>query len=156
MPNTYKDALDVVASEHVKHKHEIAERWDGHQPTAEDDAKSVEFIKEFWDEKVQSIDDENVARIGGGHYRIGDEHAYERGFGGTIYFIKFNDGRLVRTSNLWSQGEIPEPLRPWLPDNAEFVTPMCEANNCGDWGYNFGNDGHVYCETCIKSYLSNE
>ena len=44
-----------------------------------------------------------------------------KGFGGSLWKIKFLDGREVECRNLWHQGEIPERFRDRLQDNAEFV-----------------------------------
>ncbi len=56
---------------------------------------------------------------GGQHYRIGPEGERGlRGFGGAPWLVRFFDGREVRTSNLWHQGEIPQEWRHLLPDNA--------------------------------------
>ena len=45
-----------------------------------------------------------------------------RGFGGAEHFFKFFDGRIVRTTNLWHQGDIPARFRLLLPDNATLIT----------------------------------
>ena len=44
-----------------------------------------------------------------------------RGMGGQEFRIRFQDGRIVTTRNLWSIGEIPAEYREALPDNAEFI-----------------------------------
>jgi hypothetical protein len=57
-------------------------------------------------------------------YSIGAENRSEngfRGFGGTKWIVRFNDGRTLRTSNLWSTGVVPEVFRERLPQNAELV-----------------------------------
>src|SRR3954467_4010293 len=43
------------------------------------------------------------------------------GFGGRDWEIRFLDGEVIETNNLWHQGEIPLALRSVLPDNAEFI-----------------------------------
>ncbi len=62
--------------------------------------------------------------VGGEHYHIIDEpetpYAF-RGFGGRPFLIKFFDGTLIPTKNLWHNGTIPEVYRPFFPDNATFV-----------------------------------
>jgi hypothetical protein len=77
----------------------------------------------FWTEKVEIKDAQYVARINGKHYEIAEDTGPDscRGFGGQKYKIKFNDGRIVETRNLWYQGDIPEYFKAQLPDNAEFV-----------------------------------
>ena len=44
-----------------------------------------------------------------------------KGHGGRRVNIKFFDGRVTSTNNLWSQGIIPDRFRVLLPDNAEFI-----------------------------------
>ena len=76
----------------------------------------------FWQNHVDN--DATVIVIANGeHYIIGDENStdYFRGFGGAKVTIKFNDGRVVKSSNLWYQGDIPERFRNEMPDNAEIV-----------------------------------
>jgi hypothetical protein len=67
----------------------------------------------------------SFVRANGRHYIIGDEEGNlvfgMRGFGGERFIVKFHDGRIVKTTNLWAQGVIPERFRDRLPDNAEFV-----------------------------------
>ena len=61
--------------------------------------------------------------IDGTHYRICDENSksHFRGFGGREFHIKFNDGTIVTTTNLWCQGEPDECWREKFPDNAVFI-----------------------------------
>lgn len=80
------------------------------------------FSDLHWYELYLDRDNANSVRINGRHYYIGDPNAIGlRGFGGRKYVIKFHDGRIVETTNLWTQGEIPDRWRERLPDNAEFV-----------------------------------
>ena len=80
---------------------------------------------DYWLEWSRHTHNSAVARIDGRHYRIGREDApippEARGFGGSKFTIRFFDGRVVETTNLWTQGEIPIRFRGRLPDNAEFV-----------------------------------
>lgn len=75
---------------------------------------------DFWLELWKMRDDESVARISGQHYLIGDDNSTKRGFGGAGVVIKFYDGRVVVTNNLWHQGRIPVMWAEDLFDNAEF------------------------------------
>lgn len=80
----------------------------------------------FWEQYIHDKDQPEIARIDGQHYVIGDEPTtpnFMCGFGGRRFLIRFNDGRVVSTTNLWSQGEIPQRLRQILPDNAKFADP---------------------------------
>lgn len=83
--------------------------------------KKLCFHCDFWDEKLSMKDEPNVVRVQGHHYLIGPEGSPFPGFCGRTFAIKFFDGRTVKTSNLWHQGEIPERFKEQLPDNAEFV-----------------------------------
>lgn len=66
-----------------------------------------------------------VAIVAGHHYIIGDEpvkgYPQMLGFGGSKFIIRFHDGRIVTTHNLWHQGEITPYWRAKFPNNAEFV-----------------------------------
>jgi len=80
------------------------------------------FHCDHWVEWEKRKDDPRVARIEGGHYRYSDptDKGF-RGFGGRKFVIQFDDGRLIESSNLWFQGDIPDRFRERLPDNAKFV-----------------------------------
>lgn len=100
------------------------------EPTRSEMVKrSLCFKCNFWYEKTWIKDEPYVARIDGKHYQIGDplppgtpKHC--AGFGGSEFKIKFHDGRVVITSNLWHQGDIPDHFKERLPNNAEFVTAV--------------------------------
>lgn len=99
------------------------------------------FTCNFWLEKLNLSEDPNIVRCvanrTGGvltHYVIGTEpseatlrqkrsNMYGSSFGhaGGKFIIKFNDGRIVTTHNLWCQGAIPEYFQPFLPANAVFL-----------------------------------
>jgi hypothetical protein len=52
-------------------------------------------------------------------YTIENEDTeHYRGFAGRRFVIRFHDGRIVETTNLWSNGIIPEHFRDRLLDNA--------------------------------------
>lgn len=61
--------------------------------------------------------------INGTHYVIGDEKDSScfRGFGGAEFVIQFNDGVVVKTTNLWCQGEPDGYWKEKFPDNAKFM-----------------------------------
>jgi hypothetical protein len=78
----------------------------------------------FWTEHEKEKDSPSTVRIDGTHYHIGKEtSSYRacRGFGGRHFRIQFHDGRIVETTNLWCQGDIPKHFRDRLPDNAIFI-----------------------------------
>ena len=82
---------------------------------------------DYWQQKIAIRDRKNVARIGGTHYVITPETSgpnHCKGFGGDRYKIRFDDGRVVETTNLWCQGGIPADVRADLPDNAVFLEPV--------------------------------
>lgn len=66
---------------------------------------------------------QQVLRVDGRHYTVGSVEK-GRGHGGrTFEYVLLNDEtETVHVSrNLWSQSEIPERFRYWLPDNARFI-----------------------------------
>ncbi len=74
----------------------------------------------FWLEKLYLPDytDRQVI-VNGVHYMLSNSNI--RGFAGAKFKIKFFDGRLIQTNNLWHQGMIPEHFRSVLKDNAVFI-----------------------------------
>lgn len=73
-------------------------------------------------EKDKSRD--NVAIVGGSHYMWAPDDPSDRrwsGHGGAEFIIKFHDGRIVTTHNLWHQGRISEHWIDKFPDNAVFL-----------------------------------
>jgi hypothetical protein len=66
--------------------------------------------------------------VKGTHYRCGEETKRDpwnrafRGFGGSTFYIQMNNGTLLKSTNLWCQGNIPEHFKTRLPDNARFLT----------------------------------
>lgn len=85
--------------------------------------RRVCFSCNLWLDHVDARDDPETVCIGGVQYRIGPEDADHvmRGYGGRPFLILFHDGRSVRTTNLWCNGEIPPHFQKRLPDNAKFA-----------------------------------
>lgn len=81
------------------------------------------FHDHYWQERVNNKESKKQVIIGGNVYQIGDEDSTScfRGFGGSRFEIEFFDGRKVTTTNLWSNGEIPEKFKEQLPDNARWA-----------------------------------
>ena len=79
------------------------------------------YHKFYWMEKVKNKD--KVAIINNNCYTIGDEEhtGCDRGFDGAKFTIRFNDGRIVQTTNLWDNGKVPEEFRDLLQNNAVFI-----------------------------------
>jgi hypothetical protein len=75
------------------------------------------FTKGFWQETLN----DTAIIINGKCYHVGDEDDTScfRGFGGARYKIQMNDGRIIETTNLWTNGIIPEEFA--RPDNAKFI-----------------------------------
>lgn len=81
----------------------------------------------FWTNRLAVLGP-NSATVGGISYEIERERPdlrlHERhvlGHGGAAFEVEFFDGRRVRTTNLWSCGEVPKHFRGRIPDNARFV-----------------------------------
>ena len=57
-------------------------------------------------------------------YWLGDEDAsnHFRGCDGRLFTIKFANGKIVKTTNLWCNGEIPKYIEDMFTVNAEFIT----------------------------------
>lgn len=94
--------------------------------------KNFCFTCWFWRPKIKAAknNDQYAVRVDGVHYYIhpdskGGNRAFS-GFGGSRFDIRFHDGRLVTTHNLWCQGDIPERFRDVLPDNAIFIQETSE------------------------------
>ena len=85
----------------------------------------------FWLEKLYLPDyAKKQVIVDGTHYTLGNSSI--RGFAGAKFKIKFFDGRVIKTSNLWSQGKIPEHFRSTLPDNAVFIKTRVPAHTYAD------------------------
>lgn len=84
----------------------------------------------FWLKKA-NLAQHHLARrviVKGEHYMIGENYPEPfKGFGGRDFSINFHDGRKIKTSNLWYQGEIPKRFKKLLPDNAEFVYQQTDS-----------------------------
>lgn len=83
---------------------------------------------EFWAPRADAYAKEEgshrIAVIEGQWLTIGGVKYPARGdgFGGGHFRIKFNDGTVVDTRDLWSGGVIPPAWREKIPNNAEFLT----------------------------------
>lgn len=44
-----------------------------------------------------------------------------KGFGGSLFVLKYRDGTIVKTRNLWCNGDVPERFKKVLTINAEIV-----------------------------------
>ena len=83
------------------------------------------FIDAFWAEMVEkdAARDNAITTDKYWHFVVGDEEALPkrgpgRGFDGRRVRVHFRDGRQVESTNLWSQGEIPDHWRNRFAPNA--------------------------------------
>lgn len=63
----------------------------------------------------------NPIIIDGNCYHVEDENdnSYFRGFAGRSFTIQMDNGKVIHTTNLWHQGEVPKEF--YTGDNAKFV-----------------------------------
>lgn len=87
------------------------------------DAYTRESNARHWAGIAARATDPRSARINGRAFWLADESApAPHGFGGDHFRIRFADGRVVDTTNLYSNGDIPAELRTGaLCDNATFL-----------------------------------
>ena len=106
------------ASEHWGESAEVNDKLAAMQPLC--------FTCCFWMEYVFLRDAADVVRKDGKHMAIGPagKPPWVRGCGGSRFEIRFSDGRVVTTDNLWHQGTIPDRFRERLPDNAVSVETL--------------------------------
>jgi hypothetical protein len=95
-------------------------RWVVSVPDAKVEAE-IERLKQhsydFWS-KIAARTDDRLVIARGTAYSIGSPDDNPRGFGGSVWLIRFFDGREVRCNSLWCLGDIPADWRDRLPDNA--------------------------------------
>lgn len=104
------------------------------------------FSCAFWTDKIENPPAGKEV-IGGHHYTVHPTAKRPdnllRGFMGKEFFIRRFDGTLIKSNNVWHQGEIPERFRKQLPDTAVFIPMMtyqklekddhkCYAKGCWD------------------------
>lgn len=85
---------------------------------------SEDFYKEFWTEKINAKKRSfhRYPVVNGEMFRVGNDTDYVKGFCGTKFCIKFFDGAVVYTNNLWHNGTIPDNFKKSLPDDATLET----------------------------------
>lgn len=83
------------------------------------------FTCNHWLEVIERYKSGDLLVIDGTTYHDAGRSSEPRrsflGFGGREFQIQTQDGKIIRTNNLWCGGEIPERWRPQLPDNAKFL-----------------------------------
>lgn len=84
------------------------------------------FTQNFWLEIIAEAKKDKYLHpvMDGTCYCICDENSKSsfRGFGGALFYITFNDGHMVATTNLWSNGSVDSRFKDQLPDNAHRST----------------------------------
>jgi len=108
--------------------------------------RHVCFHCAFWIHKIENPPPNRMI-IGGCHYTV---HPFMKrpnnvikGFSGREFYIRKMNGQLIKSNNVWCQGNIPEQFRPQLPDDAHFLSLMtfqklshdnhqCFAKGCWD------------------------
>jgi hypothetical protein len=104
------------------------------------------FSCAFWKNKIDNPTP-NRQIINGEHWIFepwSDKPLLFAGHGGRAFYIMLNDGSVLRSNNVWYQGEIPQRFRDSLPDTAKFITRtayykmknqpcfQCRAKGCWD------------------------
>lgn len=96
------------------------------------------FIDDFWTRAYADYQAGKRVVVNGASYAVGPERAPNpKGHGGQKFRIQYQDGRLIETTNLWSQGSIPVRWRDRMADNAVFVQDTPPA------GFHFEYEGHL-------------
>ena len=78
----------------------------------------------FWSKHESAKNSPQSVRVNGYQYFIGGEidcNLHFKGHGGKLFTILFEDGRMVKTTNLWYNGQIPDHFKSQLPNNAVFL-----------------------------------
>ena len=77
------------------------------------------FSVDFWNDCL----DDTAIIVNGECYHNGgmkpDNYSGFLGFSGRLFTIQMNDGRVIKTNNLWYNGEIPKERG--IADNARFI-----------------------------------
>lgn len=82
------------------------------------------FSCEFWKEKEQLYNEGNLIVINGRGYVVDNEDSRRsfRGSAGRKFTIyRYDTGETITTTNLWTNGDVPERFRNVLQDNAKFL-----------------------------------
>lgn len=85
---------------------------------------SICFGCNHWRDMLKHNGNPNQVVVDHRHFLIcpdDDGDSKFKGFGGSLFKIKFCDGRKAETRNLWCQGDIPEHFKDRLKNNAEFI-----------------------------------
>ena len=95
-------------------------------PPHEDICSSDCFNRNFWLEIIDEAKKNKYMHpvIDGTCYCVCDEDSISgfRGFDGALFYITFNDGHMIATTNLWSNGPVDSRFTDRLPNNAHRST----------------------------------
>lgn len=84
------------------------------------------FTQNFWLEIIDEAKKDKYLHpvMDGTCYCICDENSKSsfRGFDGALFYITFNDGHMIATTNLWSNGPVDSRFKDRLPNNAHRST----------------------------------
>lgn len=84
------------------------------------------FAQNFWLEIIDEAKKDKYMHpvIDGTCYCVCDEDSKSsfRGFDGALFYITFNDGHMIATTNLWSNGPVDSRFKDRLPNNAHRST----------------------------------
>ena len=89
------------------------------------------YMKRYWMDIIEEKEDHVI--IEGRCCFIAPEHdtTRPRGHSGRKFILKsLFDGKIIETTNLWYQGEIPEEFREALPDTHIVIKDKPEISNC--------------------------
>ncbi len=104
-------------------------------------ARGLCFIDDFWARAYADYQAGKRVVVDGSSYTIGPARDAGpkscRGHGGRLFRIQYPDGRVVETTNLWSQGTIPARWRDRMADSAVFVPDEPPA------GFHYVYEGHT-------------
>ena len=78
------------------------------------------FIKYYWSRTLDNdaLIIDGVCYHDGGFVQDESKVAF-LGFGGMVFYIKKNTGEIIKTNNLWRNGDIPNYIK--IKDNAKFI-----------------------------------
>ena len=86
------------------------------------------FVDHYWKEIIKEKDKYII--IDGTCYMLGESLSTHNtdiaGFGGRTFYIRYFDGRVIQTNNLWLNGTVPNKYKNILKDEAEFYYPQID------------------------------
>ena len=85
--------------------------------------RNVCFSCNFWFNIIDDIDNKLVidGTVYVFHERAEAHTVAFLGHGGREFTIETNDGKVLSTNNLWSNGNVPDKFRDRIKDNAQFI-----------------------------------